>query len=230
MLMRPIFACVVSTSLLAPVSAAAEWELSFYIGTQSAPHSDVEGEISDGMGGFTSFSDNVGWEGRPFETPPYYGIRATKWINETTGWGVELNHAKVYADDESLAVLNAQAGITDLEFTDGLNLVTVNYMRRFPDSLSGFLSNLTPYAGAGLGVAIPHVDVSNANSRTFEYQLTGPAAVWMAGASYPISESFSGFVEYKGSYSSNTAELEGGGELETNIITNALNFGLSFNF
>ena len=197
--------------------AAAEWELSFYLGYQTAPHSDVEGEISG-----AAFSEFVEWEGRSGDAPPYYGLRATKWMNETTGWGLELNHAKVYASDEDLADL----GFTDLEFTDGLNIITVNYMRRFPERFD----RIVPYVGVGGGVAVPHVDVSDGASRTFEYQLTGPAVAWIAGVSYPFNETWAGFAEYKGTYSINEAELEGGGSLETNIITNALNFGVSYSF
>ena len=36
--------------------------------------------------------------------------------------------------------------------------------------------------------------------------------------------------EYKGTYSKNDVDLDGGGNLETNIVTNALNLGVSFNF
>jgi lipid A oxidase len=38
------------------------------------------------------------------------------------------------------------------------------------------------------------------------------------------------FGEYKGTYSSNEAELSGGGSLETDIVTNAFNVGVSFRF
>ncbi|MEM1100497.1 MAG: outer membrane beta-barrel protein [Pseudomonadota bacterium] len=218
---RSALSALALAAVLSPAAAQAEWELSVYLGYQTAPHSDVEGTISG-----APFEEFVAWEGRSFENPIYYGFRATNWLNDTTGWGVELNHAKVYASDEDLADL----GFTDLEFSDGLNFLTVNYMRRFPDQFSGAFAAFTPYVGAGAGLAIPHVDVSDGSSTTFEYQLTGPAVVWMAGASYPLTESFSGFVEYKGSFSSNTADLEGGGELRTDIITNALNFGVSYSF
>jgi len=77
---------------------------------------------------------------------------------------------------------------------------------------------------------MPHVDVLTSQSRTFEYQVTGPAVVAIAGASYPFNDTWSGFLEYKFSYSQNEADLQGGGTLETDIITNALNFGVSYSF
>ena len=52
----------------------------------------------------------------------------------------------------------------------------------------------------------------------------------MAGASYEVTDSVSVFGEYKGTYSQNEADLVGGGTLESDIVTNALNLGVSFNF
>lgn len=215
-----IAACLlaVGTGLL-PGLATAEVELSFYGGWQNAPHSDVT------IRGDSAIADSdfvAGWEGQPFNAPPYYGLRATWWQNERFGFGVELTHDKVYADATTLAV----SGLERFEFSDGLNILTVNAFRRWEDSVAGF----TPYVGGGVGVAIPHVEVFDGRSRTFEYQLTGPAVAWMAGASYPITDSFSVFGEYKGTYSMNSATLDGGGTLETDILTNALNLGVSFNF
>ena len=205
--------------MLVAAPAAAEFELSIYTGWQTAPHSEVSGSDPGGVG---DFDFTAGWEGNSFEAPPYYGFRGTWWRSDTLGFGLEFNHAKVYADAESLE----ESGFDRLEFTDGLNLVTVNVFRRFPNAPLG----LKPYVGGGVGVSIPHVDVQSAGGKTFEYQLTGPAVQWVAGASFPVSERWSVFGEYKGSYSQNKADLASGGTLETNIVTNALNLGVSLNF
>lgn len=206
-------------ALLTAVPAAAEFELSVYTGVQTSPHSNVKGNEPDGLG---TFNFTAAWEGKSGEMPPYYGIRGTWWQPNNWGYGVEFNHAKVYADGKT----KSENGFDRLEFTDGLNLLTVNVFRRFPLQTSRFL----PYLGAGLGVAVPHVDVKTENSTTFEYQYTGPAVQWVAGVSYPVSDRWSVFGEYKGSYSQNSADLDGGGKIETNIVTNALNLGVSFNF
>ena len=197
--------------------ALAEWEISVYTGFQTAPHSGVEGD-ANGL----PFDFTAEWEGRPFEAPPYYGVRVTYWQNAAWGYGVELNHAKVYADDDTLD----DNGFDDLEFTDGINLVTLNGYRRWQQEGRRW----TPYVGGGLGVAIPHVDVEIGESETFEYQLTGPAVVWLGGVSYTLNDRWAVFGEYKGSYSMNEAELDGGGTLETDIVTNALNLGLTLRF
>ena len=205
--------------MLLPGAALAEVEVSAYGGFQSAPHSTVS------ISGSPTIPDDeftAGWEGRSFDAPPYYGLRATWWRNETLGFGVEINHAKVYADDETLA----SSGLSWLEFTDGLNIITVNMFRRWPDALGP----VTPYVGGGIGVSVPHVEVKGGDSETFEYQLTGPAAAFVAGASYPISDRWAVFGEYKGTYSMNSADLDGGGTIDTDIVTNAFNLGVSFDF
>jgi len=198
-------------------AAAAEFQLSFYSGFQNAPHSRVEGES-----GGTTFSFLSEWEGRPFEAPPYYGIRATWWRSATFGWGVDFNHTKVYASDDTLA----SSPFDDLELTDGLNIITVNAYRRWPSAERAW----TPYIGGGLGIAVPHIDANIGASDTFEYQYTGPAATWIAGVSYPLNDTWTLFGEYKGTFSMNDAELDGGGSLETDIVTNALNLGISYDF
>ncbi len=216
-LFRPVF--VLALAMLPPATAMAEVELSAYGGIQTAPHSGVS------ISGSPTIPDDdftAGWEGRSGEAPPYYGLRATWWRSATLGFGIELNHAKVYADDETLTA----SGMSHFEFSDGLNILTFNVFRRWPDALGP----MTPYVGGGLGVAVPHVEVTASGSETFEYQLTGPAVAFVAGASYPISDRLAVFGEYKGTYSMNSAELDGGGTLETDIVTNAFNLGVSFDF
>ena len=193
-------------------AARAEVELSFYGGTQSAPHSIIDDSVL-GEG-------RVKWLGKSFAAPIYAGVRATWWKSDIWGFGVEVNHAKVYSENK------AALGYDVLEFTDGLNLITANVFRRFPNA-----GRFTPYVGGGLGIAVPHVEIQRVGeSRTFEYQLTGPAAILVFGTSYELNDKWSLFAEYKGSYSQNTAKVDAGGTLKTNIVTNALNFGVSYSF
>ncbi|WP_425051215.1 outer membrane protein [Psychromarinibacter sp. S121] len=208
-------------TLAAP--AAAETELSFYTGYQTAPHSRVEGTDPGGVGDFSFLST---WEGRPFEMPPYYGFRATYWLerNPNLGFGLDFSHNKVYADDETLAT----NGFDRLEFTDGLNTITANVWYRWPGQWMD--GRLTPYVGAGAGLAIPHVDVETSGGKTFEYQVTGTALQAVAGIKYSFTENWAVFGEYKGTYSMNEADLASGGTLQTDVVTNAINVGVSFSF
>ncbi|MDY6858781.1 MAG: outer membrane beta-barrel protein [Pseudomonadota bacterium] len=216
--MKPLILAILPVAFLA-TPAAAEMEISVYTGVQSAPHSTIEGNDPGGVG---VFDYNAGWDGKSFDMPPYYGFRATWWRTERVGFALEFNHAKVYADDETLA----DTGFSRLEFTDGLNIVTLNAFYRWPSESRRW----TPYVGAGAGVAIPHVDIQSAGGKTFEYQLTGPALQLVAGASYDLNDKWAVFGEYKGTYTQNEADLDSGGTLETDLITNALNIGLTFRF
>lgn len=214
---------ILSASILAMSAATpalAEMELSVYTGWQTSPHSRVKGTYP-GTG--ASYDALIGWDGKSFEMPPYYGIRGTWWRTENVGFGVEFTHAKVYAP----AAERNGIGFDRMEFTDGHNLLTLNAMYRWP----GAFKSVTPYMGAGLGVAVPHVDVTSSNGfRTLGYQYTGPAAKLIAGAKYDLNQRYALFGEYQFSVSQNSAELNGGGSLDTRIITNALNVGIAVKF
>lgn len=212
---------LLTTALLLPVFAAparAEFVISAYSGIQDAPHSRVTGNDPGGVGPFSYLFD---WDGKSGAMPPYYGFRATWWRTERFGWGVEFNHAKVYATDATLAA----TGFTSFELTDGLNFLTVNGFYRWPND-----GRWTPYVGAGAGIAVPHVDIESAGGTTFQYQFTGPVIQLVAGVDYEINDRWSVFGEYKGTYSTHDGTLENGGTWDTDIVTNALNLGVSFRF
>lgn len=200
--------------------AAAEIEISAYTGMQTAPHSTVSGTDPGGLG---AFSIGAGWEGKSLSMPPYYGFRATIWREGGLGFGVDFNHAKVYADDATLT----NNGLQTLEFTDGVNFLTANVWKRWENPSSKW----TPYVGAGIGLAIPHVEFQSLQGpKTEGYQVTGPAIQAVGGIKYSFNETWAIFGEYKGTWSKHDADLTGGGSLETTLITNALNIGISYSF
>ncbi|WP_375253854.1 outer membrane protein [Yoonia sp.] len=210
---RAIASCI--AFIVLATSAFAQVELSFYSGAQTAAPSDVTirqtGTLPD------VFSQD--WEGRSLQFPLYYGLRATSWRSERFGFGVDYTRNKIYPT-------SLPDGVSVLEMTDGLNTLTVNAYHRWENMIDG----VNPYVGGGIGIAIPHIAVETADQKTAGYQLTGAAATWIAGATVPINEQWSVFGEYKGTYTANTADLNSGGTLETDVFTNALNVGVSFNF
>ena len=198
---------------------AGDFELSLYGGAQSSPHSRMTGWRADG----TTYSNLIGWTGKSLAMPPYYGARAMWWRDSGIGWGIELTHAKAYAPLSEMP-----AGFTRLEFTDGHNILTVNAMKRW-SGLWG-KGRVTPYAGAGLGVAVPHVDVTENGNRTYGYQVTGPAAKLIAGASYALTDRWAVFGEYQFAWTENEVDLAGGGHMRGRILTNAANIGVALRF
>ena len=113
-----------------------------------------------------------------------------------------------------------------IEFTDGLNLVTANALYRFPQDGGRW----TPYLGAGVGVNIPHVEVTRPSGKTFGYEFGGVTLQAQAGVDFRITERWSTFVEYKGTYSKVDVPIDSGDRLKTDIFTNAVNLGVSFHW
>ena len=201
------------------LQAVAEFELSVYSGVQSASGSTVEGNDPGGLG---SFNFEAGWEGKSGEAPPYYGFRGTWWRSDKFGLGIEFTHAKAHAESQT----KQDNGFQNLDFSHGLNILTVNVARRWKADDRKWV----PYLSGGLGVSVPHVEVETAGGKTDEYQFTGPAARWTAGIAYSINRRWLLFVEYGGTWSQNKADLDNGGSLETDIVTSAANLGISYSF
>ncbi|PRX07271.1 UNVERIFIED_ORG: lipid A oxidase [Martelella mediterranea] len=199
-------------------SAAAEMTLSLYGGYQSAPHSEID---IDGVRAFTA-----GWEGRSFTWPVYWGARGTLWLDDyqmpNLGIALDFSHTKVYADDETLA----KAGWSHFEYSDGLNLLTLNALYRFPLNDSKW----TPYVGLGAGINVPHVEVTRPSGRTYGYQFGGPTLQAQAGLAYSFARNWDAFLEYKANYSWVDVDIDSGDSMKSNIWTNAVNLGVSFSF
>jgi len=223
-LAKTAIAASVAAMIAAP--AAAEMELSLYLGVQSVQDSTASGTVP----GAGAVSQSVDWEGKPLENPFYYGARATWWTANNLGFGVELTHAKAYADAASQAAL----GLNRLELSDGHNIITANVMKRWPGAFPK-TPKFTPYVGAGLGFAMPHVDAqptAGGAVRTFGYEVTGPAARGIAGLKYDLNQDWALFGEYQVTWSDNDLTIDGtpAGKLNTEIVTHAVNFGVSYSF
>ena len=219
--MKTAFLATGLVALTAAAPAFAEMELSIYSGWQTSPHSTFKGDFPDSAGG-GDFDRGVEWDGKSFEMPPYYGVRFTNWQTERLGYGVEFTHSKVYLSDDDQDAL----GFDNFQLTDGLNVLTVNAMYRWPDQFG----TLTPYVGGGLGVTIPHVDSQIADSDTYGYQFGGPAVRLTAGASYDLNDRVAVFGEYQFTASQNDLDLDDGGSVKTDVKTNAVNLGLTLKF
>ncbi|WP_424933370.1 outer membrane protein [Amaricoccus macauensis] len=205
------------TLVLLPAPVFAEHVVSVYGGYQFAQTGDMTGEDTDG----TDLDFDVDWEGKSFDAPPYWGVRYAYWRQDDWGGYVDFTHVKLYADDGSME----DAGFDRLEFTDGLNVLTVGVQKRFP-----MQNGLVPYLGGGLGFTYPHVETRSpaASEDTFGYQFGGFAAEIRAGAAYAFNDRWQAFAEYEGNYAALDVDMDGGGSLESDLFTHAINFGVNF--
>ncbi len=224
------FAAVAMMLTAAP--AAAELEISLYTGVQNAESSTDSVRLP---GSATTVKRDITWKAKPLSNPFYYGGRATWWTDKDIGFGIEGTHTKAVASPADRAAL----GVDKLEFTDGHNIITANIMKRWPGAFVK-APKFTPYVGAGLGIAVPHVDikVTGASGRTFGYETTGPAVRGIAGVKYNINEKWALFGEYQIVYSDNDATIDADpavagqtdGKLKTELLTQAINVGFSYSF
>ena len=207
----------------------AENSITLFSGYQTSPHSDILGyENINNSGQQNSFNFNAGWLGRSLSMPPYYGLRWTKW-NQNVGWEIEFNHTKVYADTETLN----KSGFEILQFTDGLNNITLNRTNKFePKNI--FLKEHIKYSyiSYGLGVIIPHVEVkaSEISDLSYGYQFGGPTLGLNFGFVMPYNKHFDFVSEYRCTASWLDVDLKNDGKLKSRIFTNALNLGVRYNY
>lgn len=199
--------------------AAAEIVLSFYSGINDSPSSTVNFDFLDGVG---RQSTRVNWDGESDQTPPYFGWRVTWWFNDRPNWGVAFDnaHTKVAANP-------MPPQFSTLEFTDGINMMTFNVLYRHLNR-----TRFTPYAGAGVGFTTPSVEVTNVplTTHTDEYQFGGLAAQVLIGVEARITDRWAIFGELKSGWADIDADLNGGGWLSTEVVSNQVALGVSYKF
>ncbi len=186
---------VLPVLLLCAAPAAAEVELGFYGGWAAEPSGDVA------LGGAGADAGDGGDRGQ-------VGLRATWWGD--ADFGVALDYSRLGEGD----------GVPGGLSFGSLDSLTVSGVRRWSDAFD----TVTPYVGAGFGVARAEIGVDGD-----AVDATGPAVSWVAGASVPIAGNWSVFGEYEGTY----ADVQGdatGGTAEAETVTNSINLGVSFSF
>lgn len=198
--MRPLLLTVL---LLCAAPAAAEVELSFYGGWAGAP----DGGVTLGDDGALPGRDVDA--GDAAEDRGQLGARATWWGE--AGFGVALDYSRF-----------GEGGGAEAEGLSfgSLDSLTFSGMRRWDEAFEG----LSPYVGAGFGVAQAEIGVDGGS-----VDATGPAVSWVAGASVPLSENWSVFGEYEGTYADVEGEADGAA-LDSQSVTNSINLGVSFSF
>jgi lipid A oxidase len=170
--------------------------------------------------------ENVGWDGKPFKSPIYYGVRVARWGGgNSTGMMVDFTHSKTISRPDEEVVVNglingapapgkAKIGalFKHLEFSHGHNMLTFNGLWR----LIGFTPRVSAYVGAGGGIALPHTEVQMIGEpkRTYEYQYAGPVAQALVGIEIRLP-STSLFFEYKFSFADYVVPLS---RLEGNLL------------
>ncbi|MEM8935235.1 MAG: outer membrane beta-barrel protein [Pseudomonadota bacterium] len=217
--------CVAAVGMTVPANAGSV-EVGAYLGVNDSFRSDVT--LTQGAARVRY--DNLDFDGKTWTDAPYWGARATYWLDDGRRWGVgvDLTHATAVSDASVTG-----ADWRRLEFSDGLNTVLLTGFRQFRDSDD----RLYPYVGVGVGLAVPWVEAISAagstspvQSDTFELQLTGVAAQILGGGKWEFSNRGALFLEYKLGYAMIKGDLTEGGSIETDILNNQFLAGISYRF
>jgi lipid A oxidase len=238
--------CLASLLLFGLIAsgARAEVQLSIFTGVALTQDSDID--LHQAGGTDLTFHD-VSFEGRDFETPPYYGFRALWFPTDASHWGFggEFFHMKMYAEtDDTVRVTGRRDGVplNDTERIDqtiqsfslshGLNYALGDVVYRWMPGRRGedFLGHLTPYAGIGLGLAIPHVESEENGSFHEEYQVHGPGVEGLAGVNVALTRHWGLMFEYKFTYANLDSLDIPGGSIEVTPLNHHLVTGLTFSF
>ena len=142
-----------------------------------------------------------------------FGLRLLRWTDDALGYGIDFSRTS----------LEPAATGTDSE-PRRLDTLTATAAYRWPDSLGG----VTPYVTGGLGVALPLVETAGSGDAT--YRIGGPAAALAGGIRYDVTDSASIFSEVRVTASRLSVDLEDGGTQSSDLLTNAVNLGVSFRF
>jgi lipid A oxidase len=232
--MRPSFTGLLLGGLLAGANAAhAETTLTLYAGVSFTHDSDVRVRRP---GGTDLHYQGISWASRSFQLPIYYGVQLTHHFAARPDWGVRLDffHDKAYANvDTAVPVTGTREGtrvegseplsasVQGFNMSHGANYLTLNVLHRWNRT-----GRPQPYAGAGLGLMIPHVEATVGTESVSEYQLTGPAFQLLGGLAYPLGSHVSVLGEYRFTRGDASVDIPGG-TLDTRLYTHHLVAGPS---
>ena len=222
--------------ILLPREAAAQWYGVATMGANTTAPADI---LIDRSAASTKLTfENVEFESRSFNSPPYYGARLGRLFGPDRRWGLELEfiHAKVIALTAAAYRVSGTANNVAIDttvpmsilveryaMTHGLNFGLINVLSRTPlgDGPVTFV------ARAGGGVTIPHAESHIGGAVLEQYEFGGFAAHGAAGLDVRLGKGFSAVGEYKLTWSRPEIEISGGtGRMSA--LSHHIAFGLAF--
>ncbi len=208
--------------LLVASPASAQWYGVVYLGANKTQPADitVKGD------GYEETLKKVEFEARPFETPPYYGWRLGRFIDEGRRLGVELEfiHLKVIANPGQLG-----PDVQQYRMTHGLNFVVTNLTSRIPFGRSAYGD--PPYAlisRLGAGITVPHGETTILNVMKEQYEYGGLGAHAAIGLTARLKGRLSLVGEYKLTYAKPRITTAHNGTGQTTALTQHVAVGFAF--
>jgi lipid A oxidase len=235
---------LVAILLASAFSAHAEFVFSVF----TAKTIDEDNDVKVKQPGGTDLTfHSAKFQGKDFESPQYYGLRAAYFLHEDRsglGFGIEFFHDKEYMRTSgSLHVTGTRGGVpvNDNEPVDntiqnfnnshGMNFLMADVFYRwvFADTHCWVLRHLRPYVGAGAGVVIPHVESEVLGVSKQQYEIGGPGVQAILGLDIKLTKYVSLFTEYKFTYADLDESIPGG-SISFQPMTHHFVGGLAFHF
>jgi lipid A oxidase len=218
--------------VLAPRTAHAQWYTGLYLGANHTQAASVT--IDQPPAGRTLTFHDVRFDGRPFESPQYYGWRLGRWFGADRRLGLEFEfiHLKVIGRTDGSY---STAGLSDGEgtpvpmrsvvqryaMTHGLNFAVMNLVMRTP--IQG------PFAltwRAGFGPTVPHAETTVDHEPVDQYEYGGLGAHLSAGVQIRTWRALSTLGEYKFTLARPRIDVASGTGVTT-AATHQVAFGLA---
>jgi hypothetical protein len=216
-----------------PRRAEAQWYAGVFLGANHTHSSSVTIE-QPSLGRSFTF-DEVDFDGRPFESPQYYGWRVGRLLGTARRVGVELEfiHLKVIGRtdraypvsglDSSNTAVTMNTVVQRYSMTHGLNFALVNLVVRAP-----VRGPFTLVWRAGAGPTIPHAETTINDQPRDHYEYGGLGAQASAGVDIRTWRILSTTAEYKFTIARPQIDVADGTGVTTSA-THQLAVGLAFN-
>lgn len=205
---------------------AADVAVGLYFGKAFAMPGDVTVRR---RGGRQDTYGEVIWYDESFTSPFYYSVRLIYWPDTDSNNGIALDftHAKLYSNlRDRITVTHSSAdgtrqtqqslgdSFSRLAFSHGYNLLSLNMLHRSPAQNHDSHNEASIYVGAGIGVAVPHVEIQLADTLIDHYKAVGLVFQGMIGITLGTETDLPLNAEYKYSYGNGSIELADDSTLE----------------
>ncbi len=223
-------------------TARAQWVVAGFFGSAATTRSDLV--LTQPATQTSMRFQSVGWEGRSFRLPPYYGYRAAYFLRSPGWFGIEggVIHMKVYALAADTVTASGTTGgvpgarpvrldsvVQRFSLSHGQNMLLVNAVVRRALWRRGDYraARLLVMSRVGIGPTLPHVESTIGGIGEERYERGALALQAAAGVEVRIWKPLRAVAEYKFTRCRQSVDTAAGSHIETLLVSHHLAFGLA---
>jgi len=237
---RTVYGLSLVAVIFPQLATASEVSIGLYFGKAFAMPGDLSVSRKNGS---REIYKNVNWHDHSFKLPLYYSVRLMYWPDSggENGVALDFTHAKLYSNLQERVTVNYVDAdglredqqllgdkFTRLAFSHGYNLLTVNILYRSSVEEQDSFTDVSAYFGAGLGIAMPHVEIIFEDNVVDQYQHVGLVYQGIAGISFGPQSGFPLGLDYKVSYGDAAIDLSNQTKIEFSPLLHHFSMGPVF--